>query len=141
MVLAVALRGLAGARPGSPILVSAVGRASAEAAARAGGKTEPHILTPLEASRLVRNVTSPHDLLIALLAFGGLRIGEAFAMCRGDIDVATCLVVVDENLAEANGTLVFDTPKSHQKRTLTLAPSLMKRLSVYLDKLPGGDWR
>ncbi|MEU9701361.1 site-specific integrase [Streptomyces sp. NPDC047981] len=102
-------------------------------------QTEPHILTQVEASRIVRLAEKPHDLLIALLAFAGLRVGEAFALRRMDVDVAACLLVVDENLAEANGTLVFDTPKSHQKRVLTLAPSLAKRLGAYLCSLPGGD--
>ncbi|WP_347560415.1 hypothetical protein [Streptomyces sp. AcH 505] len=91
-------------------------------------QTEPHIVTPLEASRVVRSATKPHDLLIAVLAFAGLHIGEAFALRRMDVDVPNRLLVVDENLAEANGALFFDTPKSHQKRTLTLAPSLAKRL-------------
>lgn len=102
-------------------------------------QTEPHILTPLEASRIVRNASAPHDLLIALLAFAGLRVGEAFALRRMDVNVSGGLLLVDENLAEANGALVFDTPKSHQKRTLTLAPSLAKRLGGYLERLPGGD--
>ncbi|MET9671553.1 site-specific integrase [Streptomyces sp. NPDC006482] len=102
-------------------------------------QTEPHILTQVEASRIVRLADKPHDLLIALLAFAGLRVGEAFALRRMDVDVAGCLLVVDENLAEANGALVFDTPKSHQKRVLTLAPSLSKRLAAYLDSLPGGN--
>ncbi|MGW7349935.1 tyrosine-type recombinase/integrase [Streptomyces sp. NPDC054784] len=102
-------------------------------------QTEPHIVTPLEASSLVRSAEEPHDLLIALLAFAGLRVGEAFALRRADVDVRNCLLLVDENLAEANGTLVFDTPKSHQKRLLRLAPSLVRRLGAYLDTLPGGD--
>ncbi|OII60840.1 site-specific integrase [Streptomyces sp. CC53] len=102
-------------------------------------QTEPHILTPVEASRIVRNADAPHDLLIALLAFAGLRVGEAFALRRRDVDVPGRLLVVDENLAEANGALVFDTPKSHQRRVLSLAPSLAKRLGAYLDGLPGGD--
>ncbi|MGW6354859.1 tyrosine-type recombinase/integrase [Streptomyces sp. NPDC055092] len=101
-------------------------------------QTEPHILTPIEASRVVRSADKPHDLLIALLAFAGLRIGEAFALRRVDIDVSSGLVLIDENLAEANGALVFDTPKSHQKRLLRVAPSLAKRLGKYLETLPGG---
>lgn len=102
-------------------------------------QTEPHIVTPLEASRIVRCAQKPHDLLIALLAFAGLRVGEAFALRRSDVDVAGGFVLVDENLAEANGTLVFDTPKSHQKRLLRLAPSLARRLGAYLEVLPGGE--
>jgi integrase len=102
-------------------------------------QTEPRILTPSEASQIVRNASAPYDLLIALLAFAGLRVGEAFALRRMDVDVPSGLLVVDENLAEANGALVLDTPKSHQRRVLTLAPSLAKRLGAYLDALPGGD--
>ncbi|MGW1809968.1 tyrosine-type recombinase/integrase [Streptomyces sp. NPDC002078] len=101
-------------------------------------QTEPHILTPSEAARIVNGADKPHDLLIALLAFAGLRVGEAFALRRSDVDLAGRFLLVDENLAEANGALVFDTPKSHQKRLLRLAPSLAKRLGSYLDDLPGG---
>ncbi|MFF9219932.1 tyrosine-type recombinase/integrase [Streptomyces viridosporus] len=102
-------------------------------------QTEPHIVTPLEASRIVRAAEKPHDLLIALLAFAGLRVGEAFALRRSDVDVIGGFLLVDENLAEANGALVFDTPKSHQKRLLRLGSSLAKRLGAYLEELPGGE--
>ncbi|MER5559172.1 site-specific integrase [Streptomyces sp. NPDC002506] len=102
-------------------------------------QTEPHILTPLEASRVVRSADKPHDLLIALLAYAGLRVGEAFALRRVDIDAAGGFVLVDENLAEANGKLVFDTPKTHQKRLLRIGPSLVKRLAAHLATLPGSD--
>jgi integrase len=99
-------------------------------------QTEPHILTPPEASRLVRATTAPHDLLVGLLVFAGLRIGEAFALRRGDFDLANALVVIDENLSEAGGQLTFDTPKSHQKRVLTLPPSLVQRARKHLASLP-----
>jgi integrase len=99
-------------------------------------QTEPHILTQLEASRLVRATAAPHDLLIGLLAFAGLRIGEAFALRRGDFDLVKGLVVIDENLSEADGTLTFDTPKSHQKRVLSLPASLVQRAREHLASVP-----
>lgn len=99
-------------------------------------QTEPHILTPVEASRLVRATAAPHDLLVGLLAFAGLRIGEAFALRRGDFDLGNGLVVIDENLAEADGKLTFDTPKSHQKRVLSLPPSMVQRARKHLASLP-----
>lgn len=101
-------------------------------------ETEPHVLTPLEVARMMRNAEPPYDLLIGLLAFAGLRVGEAFALRRGDIDTTAGLLVVDENLADAGGTLYFVTPKTHQKRVLTLPPSLVKRLSRYLETIPTG---
>ncbi|MFJ6130586.1 tyrosine-type recombinase/integrase [Streptomyces griseoviridis] len=102
-------------------------------------QTEPHILTPSEASRLVQSAAKPHDLLIALLAYAGLRVGEAFALRRSDINVSASIVLVDENLAEANGALVFDTPKTHQKRFLRVGPSLGERLGRHLTTLPDSD--
>jgi len=41
-------------------------------------------------------------------------VGEAFALRRSDVDVAGGFLLVDENLAEANGTPVFDNPKSSE---------------------------
>ncbi|GAB2575726.1 site-specific integrase [Streptomyces capparidis] len=94
--------------------------------------TEPHIVTPLEASRVARAADSPHDLLISLLAFAGLRIGEAFALRRSDVDLQHGWLRVDENLAEAGGVMAFDTPKSHQTRVLTLSATLVGRLRAHL---------
>lgn len=44
-----------------------------------------------------------------------------------------------QNLAEANGTLVFDTPKSHQERVLRIGPSLAARIGRHLETLPCGE--
>ncbi|RPK38947.1 Phage integrase family protein [Streptomyces sp. ADI93-02] len=41
--------------------------------------------------------------------------------------------------AEANGTVVLDTPKSHQKRVLRIGPSLAARIGRHLETLPGGE--
>lgn len=81
----------------------------------------------------------PRGRRLALLAYAGLRVGEAFALRRVDIDVSGGFVLADENVAEANGALVFDTPKSHQERLLRVGPSLAKRLGRHLETLPGGD--
>lgn len=94
--------------------------------------TEPHILTREEADRIIVNARPPHDLLIAVLAYGGLRIGEAFALRRRCLDLGRGTVTVEENLVEIGGRLSFDTPKSHQRRTIALPPSLMERLGQHL---------
>lgn len=94
--------------------------------------TEPHILTREEADRIIESARAPHDLLIAILAYGGLRIGEAFALRRRCLDLRRGTVTVEENLVEIGGRLSFDTPKSHQRRTIALPPSLIERLRVHL---------
>jgi integrase len=40
-----------------------------------------------EAQRLIAEMTAPYDLLVMLLAHGGLRIGEAFALRRRSVDI------------------------------------------------------
>ena len=94
--------------------------------------TEPHILTREEADRVIANARPPHDLLISLLAYGGLRIGEAFALRRGCVDLDRGTITIQENLVEIAGQLSFDTPKSHQRRTVTLPPSVMERAREHL---------
>ncbi|SBV07073.1 hypothetical protein YW3DRAFT_03053 [Streptomyces sp. MnatMP-M77] len=59
-------------------------------------------------------------------------------MRRVDIDVSGGLVLVDGNLAEANGPLVLDAPKSHLKRVLRTGPSLAARIGRHWETLPGG---
>lgn len=95
-------------------------------------ETEPHILSTSEVERLISHLRPPHDLLVKILAYAGLRIGEAFALRRTDVDLANGLIWVDEALAEVGGRLFFDTPKSHQRRPLTLPAYLVKELRDHL---------
>ncbi|MGW3633203.1 tyrosine-type recombinase/integrase [Streptomyces sp. NPDC005122] len=95
-------------------------------------ETEPHILSTREVERLISNLNRPHDLLVKLLAYAGLRIGEGFALRRKDVDLVNGLIWVDEALAEDAGQLFFDTPKSHQERPLTLPEYLVRELQEHL---------
>ncbi|MFF4825243.1 tyrosine-type recombinase/integrase [Streptomyces sp. NPDC001312] len=102
-------------------------------------ETEPHILSTREIERLVSNLNPPHDLLVKLLAYAGLRIGEAFALRRKDVDLVNGLIWVDEALAEDGGQLFFDTPKSHQKRPLSLPAYLVTELRQHLSTKVADD--
>jgi integrase len=98
-------------------------------------ETEPHILTPAEVDRIAVNARPPHDLLVQLLGYAGLRIGEAFALRRRDIDLAGGCLTVSEGLVEVSGRLTFDTPKSHQRRTLAVPAFVIDRLREHLDQV------
>jgi len=103
-------------------------------------QTEPHTLSEEEADRIIAEIVAPHDLLVALLAYGGLRIGEAFALRRQSIDLDAGTVTISESLVEIEGHLSFDTPKSHQARTVTLPSFVIERLRQRLreiDPSPG----
>ncbi|MEV0594470.1 tyrosine-type recombinase/integrase [Nonomuraea cavernae] len=98
--------------------------------------TEPHILTPGEVGALAAAMRKPHSLIVLLLAYGGLRIGEAFALRRRHVDLDGGLVTIAESLAEIAGRHVFDTPKSHQKREVTLPVFVINELRDHLAMLP-----
>lgn len=102
-------------------------------------ETEPHILTDEEVRRLILAMRTPHDLLVKLLAYAGLRIGEAFALRRGDVLFDEGLLVVDEAVEEISGKHAWDTPKSHQKRVLALPTFLVEELRRHLDAKVGKD--
>lgn len=94
-------------------------------------QTEPHIVTPKQADLIAGATPAPHDALIMLLAYAGLRIGEAFAV-RSSIDLEARTIAVTEEVVEIGGQLSFDTPKSHQKRAVTLPEFVVARLCVVL---------
>ena len=95
-------------------------------------ETEPRIVTEDEADKLISSLPVPHDVLVSLLAYGGLRIGEAFALRRSSVDVDGGMVTVSETLVEIQGRLSFDAPKSHQSRTISLPGFVIERLAVHL---------
>lgn len=101
--------------------------------------TEPHILTDEEVRKLIAATAKPHDLLVKLLAYAGLRIGEAFALRRKDVLLEDGLLVVDEAVEEINGHDEWGTPKSHQTRVLTVPDYLVADLRDHLGAVVGED--
>lgn len=95
-------------------------------------ETEPVILTPAQVEALAGKIRKPYDVLVLVLGFAGLRIGEAFALRRSSIDLLNRRLIVRESLSEANGKLTFEAPKSHQQRSVSLPPFLVKRLEEHL---------
>lgn len=62
---------------------------------------------------LIASETSPHSLLFRLILSTGIRIGEALALTRADIDFENCKLTINKNVAFINGKrIVQDTPKS-----------------------------
>jgi integrase len=96
----------------------------------------PTILTAEHVDRLVAELSPPDDLLVLVLAYGGLRIGEALCLRRRHVDLAQGRVIVAEALAQLPGGPVIDTPKSHQRRELALPAFVVDRLREHLAGLP-----
>lgn len=94
--------------------------------------TEPHILTVPEVERLAAAAVPPHGLVVQLLAYAGLRVGEAFALRRRYVNLDDGRLVVAESLTEVAGRHTFDTPKSHQRREVTLPAFVVDELRAHL---------
>ncbi|MEV0153734.1 site-specific integrase [Micromonospora sp. NPDC050686] len=96
----------------------------------------PTILTAEHVDRLVAELSPPDDLLVLVLAYGGLRIGEALCLRRRHVDVTDGRMTVAESVAQLPGGPVIDTPKSHQRRELALPAFVVDRLRQHLAELP-----
>lgn len=99
-------------------------------------ETGPQVLTEGQVAAIVAAVPVPYDLLVEILAYAGLRIGEAFALRRKRVDLLNGRIVVAESLSDADGRLSFEAPKSHQCRAVALPAFLVQRLARHLESVP-----
>jgi integrase len=96
--------------------------------------TERPVLSPAEVERIAAACASARDqVLIRLLAYGGLRIGEAFALQWSSIDVAGRTVTVRESVASSNGPPRLGSTKTYATRTIDIPAKLAAQLSALRD--------
>lgn len=81
---------------------------------------------------IAAETAAPYDVLVYVLAYTGIRFGEAAALRRNDCALDRARLRVDESLAEVNGRLFFGAPKTHQSRYVVLAPFLVAMLRRHL---------
>jgi integrase len=77
---------------------------------------EPNILTKEQVAALAAACRPPYDLLVEVLAYSGLRIGEALALRRESVDLLGGRLIVRESLSEANGQITFQTRRTVRGR-------------------------
>lgn len=74
-----------------------------------------------------------HRSMVYVLAYGGLRWGEAAALRRGRVDVLRRTLGITESAAEVSGHLEFGTTKTHESRTVHLPPFVAEMLGRHLE--------
>lgn len=105
----------------------------------AGVKTPPVIstprryLTPEQVGTLAHAMESPYDLLVLVLAYSGIRFGEAAALRRSHCDLEGSRLHISDSLAEVAGQLHFGTTKTHRQRVVALPSSIRDQLRDHLD--------
>jgi integrase len=99
-------------------------------------KQPAHYLTAEEVERLAQAVGPEHETLIYLLAYGGLRWGEAVALRRGRCNLLKRSVEIQESASEADGKLHFGDTKTFEARTVPLPAFLVDKLARHLETVP-----
>jgi hypothetical protein len=75
-------------------------------------------------------------VLVLLLAYGGLRIGEALPLRRKHLNIDAGRIVVAEAVTELPGGPIIDTPKNHQRRELAVPAFVVAVLREHLAGVP-----
>jgi integrase len=86
-------------------------------------------------------VPGPYRALIYVLAYGGLRWGEACALRRGRCDVLRRRLEVMQSLSEVNGRPIFGPTKTYSHRWAKLPRSVAELLAEHIARYvePGED--
>lgn len=74
-------------------------------------------LTVGQVDRLAQEAGS-HEVIVLVLAYCGLRIGELSALRVGNVDRVRRRFMVEASVTEVNGELVWSDPKDHQRRSV-----------------------
>lgn len=98
-------------------------------------QVEMAFLAPDQLRKLLGLVDPNYRLFIEVLAITGVRFGEAAALRRHRCDLIRSRLMVAESLSDVSGTLHFGSPKTHQRRTVTVPHFLRDRLAQHLSGL------
>jgi len=88
-------------------------------------------LTHDEVARLAEEC-GPHRTLVFVLAYTGLRWGEAVALQVGDVDLMRRRIAVQRAMAEVRGQAVVGTPKDHERRDVPVPAFLVDELAQHV---------
>ena len=100
---------------------------------------EMRFLMAVEVEQLASVVPAQYSTLVFVLAYGGLRWGEAAALRRHRIDALAGRLQVAESLSDVGGELHFGTTKNHRGRVVTVPPFLKAKLNEHLTTWIGSE--
>ena len=95
-------------------------------------RREMRFLTAEQVRLIADAMQEPYDTLVYVLAYGGVRWGEACALRRGRCELLRSRLHVAESLSEIRGGFDFGPTKTYQRRTVVLPGFLRDRLAEHL---------
>jgi integrase len=101
-------------------------------------------LQPHEVAELADEVPERHRAFILVMGVAGLRLGEAAALQRGDIDILRGTIRVSKSVSESHrvghGTTVeIKSPKNGKARTVRIPRFLSEALNIHLQAFTPPD--
>lgn len=92
-------------------------------------------------SRAAGRISSQYEVLVLVLAYCGLRWGEATELRASDIDLSRGRISVTRSVSITNKGFVVDTTKSEEFRSVPAPAFLVERLGKHVvdSKLRGND--
>lgn len=93
-------------------------------------------LSLTQVSELLDAVPAHHRALIAVLAYTGIRFGEAAALERRSIDLTRGRIHVVRSVGEVKGVLTYGPPKNGKKRTVPMPKALFSMIEPMLEDGP-----
>lgn len=85
-----------------------------------------------QVDQLAATIRQPYGTLVYLLAYGGLRWGEAAALRTGRCDLARSRIEVAESVSEVGGELHYGPTKNHRSRIIGIPGFLRDLLNQHL---------
>jgi integrase len=96
-------------------------------------------LDPQQVETLAAEMDEEHSALVYVLAYGGLRIGEARALRRSRVNLMRGTIDVKESVTYRGGGFVFSPPKNDKERIVTIPKFLTTLLEDHMDRFTGTD--
>ncbi|WP_422748609.1 tyrosine-type recombinase/integrase [Mycobacterium sp. WMMD1722] len=101
-------------------------------------RKRPLYLTHAQVSALAA-AAGAYEGLVLLLAYTGLRWGEAVGLRVHDLDMLRRRATIAENAVETGGKIHVGTPKAHKQRTVPLPAFLLTHLARQCEGKRRGD--
>ena len=103
-------------------------------------RRDQHPLTFEQVHAMAHAVPDRYRALIYVLAYGGLRWGEAAALRRSACNLLRNRLEVKESVAEVSGGVHYGLPKTHQTRTVVIPEPVKdivaEHLARYVERSP-----
>ena len=95
-------------------------------------RREMRFLDEYQVADLAEAIRPPFGTLVYVLAYGGLRWGEAAALRRSRVDVLRGRIEVKESLSESGGRLEWGPTKNYRDRVVVMPGFLRDHLNQHL---------